>query len=162
MNSFPKKELLLSLVFPFLCFLWGLTRIIMAITNGIRLEEIFVSKYFPNATCFAAVLIGGVLCAALTFTLKIHTEGYLLKRLAVIGVVIIVHQVLILFTIDASIVHVLLSLAGFAAVIYQILKVQSKDTLRGERAVMMMSDPVLYWMIFWFLNFIVEMLIAES
>lgn len=162
MNSFSKSQLLMSLVCPFLCLLWGFARIIIYLVDGERLIDFFVSHYFPNAICFAAVLVGGILSSVLTLTRKIHTEDYLLNRLKVIGVVIIVHQVLMLFTIDASIVHVLLSLAGSAAVIYQILKVQSEDTLRGERAVMIMSDPVLYWMLFWFLNFFNELLIAES
>lgn len=154
MKGFSKKELLMSLVCPFLCLLWGSARIILYIADGEQLKDFFIGKYFPNSICFVAVLIGGVLCAALTLALKIHTEGYLLKRLAVIGVWIIVQQVLLLFNIDAGIVALLLSLAGFAAVIYQILKVQNEDTLRGERAVLMMSDPVLYLAICWFLEFL--------
>lgn len=159
MNSFSKKQLFMSLACPFLCFLWGSVRIISALTGGVRLEEIFVSKYFPAGICFAALLIGGILSAVLTVTLKIHTEEYLIKRLAVIGAVIIVQQVLLFVGMDGR-VFALVSLVEAAAVIYQVLKVQNEGTTGGERAVMMMSDPVLYWMIFWFLNFFDILLIT--
>lgn len=98
--------------------------------------------------------------AVLTLTLKIHTEYYLLKRLAVIAAVIIVQLVLLILPLDAAVYDLGLSLLGAAAVIYQVLKVQNEGTSGGERAVMMLSDPILYWMIFWFLDFITVLLIT--
>lgn len=147
----------MSLVCPFLCLLWGSARIIIYLADGERLTDFFVSHYFPNAVCFAAVLVGGILSAVLTLTRKIHTEDYLLKRLAVMGAVIVFHQIMI-FIGNALIVEPCLSLAGAAAVIYQILKVQNEDTSGGERAVMMMSDPILYLTIFWILELLVTLL----
>lgn len=160
MNSFSKKDLLMSLVCPFLCFLWGVAHITIGLIDDYSFIEFFTGKYFPNSICFAAVLVGGILSAVLTLTLKIHTESYLLKRLAVIGAVIILHQVLLFLIMNALIFELVLSLAGIAAVIYQILKVQNEDTSVGQRAVIMMSDPVLYCMIYWFLNFIDILLIT--
>lgn len=132
----------------------------MVFTDGVRFADLFVGKYFFNSICLAALLIGGVLSAVLTLTLKIHTEYYLLKRLAVIAAVIIVQLVLLILPLDAAVYDLGLSLLGAAAVIYQVLKVQNEGTSGGERAVMMLSDPILYWMIFWFLDFITVLLIT--
>ena len=48
-------------------------------------------------------------------------------------------------------------LLGVGAVVYQVLKVQDADTSDGERAVIMLSDPIAYWTIYNFVFWVIKL-----
>lgn len=154
MNGFTKKELIMSLVCPFLSFLWGVARFLEAIIAVNAKPKDFVGWGAFRLSFVAAILIGGLLPAALTLLLKIHTEEYLKKRLAVIAIIIAIIAVFTHFVMDAARIEIVVSVAGIAAVIYQILKVQEDYSSPGERAVIMLSDPIVYLTIFYAVHLI--------
>lgn len=95
---------------------------------------------------FAAILIGGILPIILTLAGKIHTEQYLKKRLITIVTVYVLTGFvsMIVYTV---IMYPLQMLVYIGALIYQFMRVQDEDTSGGERAVIMLSDPIVYWTI---------------
>lgn len=91
------------------------------------------------------LLLGGVLPALMTALGGIHTERYFLKRAIVIAVCFVIMQ----YVIYQMSVTVLSSLISFvflgAKIVYELLKIQDDETTGGERAVMLLSDPI-YWL----------------
>lgn len=100
----------------------------------------------------AAALVGGVLPVVLTLRLKIHTEKYLVPRLIIIVVIFVcnrfIRNLFIPGGTDVS-SFVLYMIFNVGAVLIQILKVHKEDTLPEERAVLIISDPILYWAIYY-------------
>ncbi|MCH5204750.1 MAG: hypothetical protein J1F03_08365 [Oscillospiraceae bacterium] len=95
---------------------------------------------------FAAILIGGILPIILTLAGKIHTEQYLKKRLITI-VTVYVLTGFVSMIVYPVIMYPLQMLVYIGALIYQFMRVQDEDTSGGERAVIMLSDPIVYWTI---------------
>lgn len=161
MNSFTKKELILSLLFPFLTFLWGVGNVITPIffEGSIKDSFVYTGTYFPNVTWVVAILIGGILPAVLTLTLKVHTEQYLKKRLCVLALIIVVFQI-VNHVMSAFLVEIYMIILCAGAIVYQVLKVQAEETSGGERAILMLSDPGLYWLIYETLSLLDTLLIG--
>ena len=151
MRGFEKKELIGSLFCPALTLLWGTVRILVDLSWGAE----FTGRGSFRLTAFVAVLIGGVLPFIITLAGKIHTEQYLKKRLITIVIVYIFNGLIGLIGYPV-IMFPLYMFVGIGAVIIQVFKVQNEDTSGGERAVLMLSDPIVYWTIHWFMLYIVK------
>lgn len=147
MSGFSAKQLIMSLCCPFLCFLWGIIRFTVDITSGAR--AIICSG---PCSC-SAVLLGGILPAVLTLSLKVHTEDYLIKRLITIAVVYIINGFIGQIGVPV-VMFTLYMLFGVGAVFFQIFKVQSDENSHLESAVLIISDPIVYWTIYWFVFWI--------
>lgn len=144
-ENFSLRELLCSLCCPVITFLWGAVRLvndILILGMGFTGMDTFHLTYFP------AVLIGGILPAFLTIALHVHTERYLIKRLAVVVAVYVCNGFIGLIGYPV-VMFVLYMLVGIGAVFFQLFKVQDEDTDNAETAVIMLSDPVVYWTIYW-------------
>lgn len=143
----------MSLCCPALTFLWGLLSVVIYFPWGKDLSENGVSLLLPPIIGLAAALIGGVLPVVLTLRLKIHTEKYLIPRLIIIVIIFVGNRFIgNLFIPGGTNVStfVLYMIFNIGAVLIQILKVQKEDTLPEERAVLILSDPILYWAIIYF------------
>lgn len=150
---FTKKELLMSLCCPAITFLWGLLSVVFYFPWGKDLSENGVSLLMPPIIGLTAALVGGVLPVVLTLRLKIHTEKYLIPRLLIIVIILMCNRFIgNLFIPGGTAVStfVLYMVFNVGAVLIQILKVQNKDTLPSERAVLILSDPILYWAVRYF------------
>ena len=137
-KNFTAKELFGALCCPFLAFLWGIVRWL----NDLSLGEQFLGRGIFRVTYFLA-MFSGILTAILTLKLNLHTERYLKKRLIIIAAVIVMTgfingngHVGVMITLDL--------LVYVGAVVLQILTVQDQNTFGAERAVLMLSDPVVY------------------
>lgn len=144
MGKQDKKALALSLIFPAAVFLWGAARLItdLLFAGGIDAFKgigAFRFAYFP-------AMPGGILAALLTVILKIDTKRYFVKRLIVVAIVCVIYQV---FLSISTAPMIMVTLAGIGGVIYQVVRVQDDDTTGGERAVLMLSDPLIYWSVYW-------------
>lgn len=147
MSNFSRRELIGSLLCPFLTLFWGAIRFvndILILGMGFTGRDAFHIMYI------VAFFIGGILPAILTLALGVHTERYLKKRLIVIVVVYLLDSGIGLIGYPV-VMFSLSALVDVGAVLYQILKVQDEDTSGSQRAVLMLSDPVLYWLIYWFI-----------
>ena len=117
----------------------------------------FTGKGSFRLTALIAILVGGILPVILTLARKIHTEQYLKKRIITIVIVYVANG--FIGHIGIPVVSVVLyMLVGVGAVIYQIIKVQDEDTSGGERIVLMLSDPIIYWTLYWFLLYTINYL----
>ena len=153
MYKFDKKELIASLCCPILTFLWGSIRSLTDLSWGAD----FTGKGSFRLTAFVAIVFGGILPVILTLTREIHTERYLKKRLIVIVLVFLVNKINNNIPV-AVFAFVFYMIVGVGAMMFQIFKVQDEDTSGGERAVLMLSDPTLYWTLYWFLFYIINYL----
>lgn len=151
MYKFDKKELIGSLCCPILTFLWGSIRSLVDLSWGAN----FTGKGSFRLTAFVAIVFGGILPFILTLALKIHTEQYLKKRIITIVIVYVANSFIGHIGVPV-VMFVFNMLVGIGAVIYQIIKVQDEDTSSGERAVFMLSDPIVYWTVYWFLFYIIN------
>ena len=153
MNKFDKKKLIGSLCCPILTFLWGSIRSLSDLSWGAD----FTGKGAFRLTAFIAIIFGGILPVILTLTREIHTERYLKKRLIVIVLVYLVNRINNNITVAVA-AFVGYMIVGVGAMMFQILKVQDEDTNGSERAVLMLSDPTVYWTLYWFLLYIINYL----
>lgn len=146
MANFSRRELIGSLLFPFLTFLWGMVRFVGDLSWGAP----FVGSGSFRLSFFPAILVGGILCALLTIGLKIHTERYVKKRIILLIVVYLTNNCIGMIGFP-MVMFPLYMLVNIGAIIFQIFKVQDEDTSGYQRAVLMLSDPVVYWLIYWFI-----------
>ena len=153
MVKFSGKGLAASLCCPCLSFLWGMIRLIYDLSWGAD----FGGKGIFRISYICAVLIGGLLSAILTLTLDIHTEYYLGIRILVIIGVFIFHSIVSRFVLGNSMVlltmYMLVSAAGF---IVQFKRVRDINTDAGESVILIISDPILYWTVYWLLLYLVN------
>lgn len=92
-------------------------------------------------------VIGGALPIILTVTLAIHTERYFVKRVVAILVTGVAIQAVVgLISISAICLICFIGLCA-AEILYEVLKIQDEATAAGERAVLMLSNPLVYWLI---------------
>ena len=152
MYNFTRKELVGSLCCPALTILWCIIRVLTDLSWGAE----FTGKGFFRLTPFIAFFVGGFLPIILTLACKIHTEHYLKKRLILIVIVYVFNGFIGLIGVPV-VMFALYMTVGIGAVIYQLLKVQDEDTSGGERAVIMLSDPIVYWTIYHFIFWIIKL-----
>ena len=159
MFYFTKKELLMSLCCPAITALWGLFHMFLDFPWGRDFSEKgFLLLLNPGTGGFpliglAAVLFGGVLPAYLTLSHKIHTENHLIIRLIVIAAIFGVNEFIKRASVPYATVVTYFALHmifNVSAVLIQILTLKKQDTPPGEMAVLILSDPILYWTIFHF------------
>lgn len=149
MNDFTKKELLMSLACPMLTFIYGAAQIIIYTTTDDRYFKDFFSDWLCviDLSYFAAVLIGGLLPAAMTCFGKIHTEHFLKKRLAVIAAIAFIVTVVGSLDPLALIAELVFVICGVAAIVYQIRNIHCEAFSNAEHAVLTLSDPIVYFTI---------------
>lgn len=138
MRNFTVSALIKSLALPVFTFIYGLISLLGYITQS---WEGFatINFYLPLAMMF----LGGVLSALLTLFRDIHTERYFFKRLCVFAVCYVLWFVHLQMAVSVLSSIILFALIG-GKIVYEILKVQDEDTTSGERAVMLLSDPLMY------------------
>lgn len=144
MKDFLRIELIKSLIFPGLCALWVIVRSIAEIDGGVNL---LAENFCRPISYTAALLFGCGLPVLLTLTRNVHTERYLKKRLIILVVTYVALSFLNLINVQFLFAIYYLFFAVFS-VVFQVFKVQEEDTPAAERAVLMLSDPVIYWTIF--------------
>ncbi len=150
MTNFNKKELAGSLCCPILTFLWGCVGFLYAVGNGLD----FAGKGLFRLSFIGAMAVGGILCAVLTLRFDIHTEYYLDKRLVLIAAVFAFHVIISRFMVSSNIFYlVLYILVGVIACVIQLTKIRDVNTDRGELTILVLSDPILYWTIYWTLHY---------
>lgn len=146
---FSKKELFMSLSMPTIVLLWY---------GSVSVAKLIVPDDKPpfsafHIFCIAATLIGGVLPIALTLSLKIHTERYMLKRfICCVGFYVFRN----LMMGDPRVIFVFEMLIAVLVIVFEIVKIQDEDTTGSERTVMMLSNPIIYWLIEIIWRFVAE------
>ncbi len=140
MKDFSLKELAGSLAVPILTFLWGLLNVRYMSWGADFWGENLSGIAYP-----LAMISGGALPIFLTLKYKIHTEDYLKKRLIFIIPVFIIFNVVAVSFLALMWKFFLFILLGVGSIIFEIFKVQEEYTTNKERAVLMLSDPVIYW-----------------
>ncbi|MDE6732446.1 MAG: hypothetical protein K2J77_06175 [Oscillospiraceae bacterium] len=143
MKGFTKSEFALSIACSSLTLLWVVVRFVLDIiweTNNGN----FISV---RLVYLIAALVGGVLPIILTIALRVHTERYFVKRavVTVVAVVIIysvasaimVYEIFLVYQIGVCV----------AGIMYDVLKNQDEATIGRERAVLFLSNPLIYWII---------------
>lgn len=150
MSCFSKKELAGSLCCPILSFLWGFIRFL----NAVGYDPEFMGADLFCMSFFGAMLIGGIFCVVLTLAFGIHTEYYLSKRLILIAAVFVFHTIIGRFSVNSYIFYfVLYLLVGIAAYIILFAKIRDENTDLVEITVLVLSDPILYWTLYWTLQY---------
>ncbi len=151
-KDFSKLELAGSLAVPILTFLWGLTTVI----DHPSLISELLGKGGYCIAYLLAMISGGALPIFLTLKYNIHTEDYLKKRI----IFIIVVRIIFFFAANS---HLMLMPKFFlfivlcvGAIIYEVFKIQEDYSTNGERAVIMLSDPVIYWTLEIFISFFID------
>lgn len=151
MVKFSGKGLAASLFCPALSLLWGMIRLIYDLSWGAE----FTGKGVFRVSYFGALLIGGVLSAILTLTLDIHTEQYLARRSIVIIGVFVFHNIVSMFMLENGMVllamYMTVSAVGF---IVQFKWVRDMNSGLGESVILIISDPVVYWTLYWLLLYL--------
>lgn len=152
MPYFTKKELVMSLFCPVFTFLWGLLHAVFYFPWD-RISDARFWEYFNLSLGMAAMLLGGVLPAVLTWRFKIRTDGFLIKRLIFIAAVVAIHKFLEYFGFYGGTITYfwLYLIVNVTALLLQYLT--TKDVTKGERAVLVLSDPVLWWAIYYFVYY---------
>lgn len=151
MSDFTKKQLAGSLCCPVLCFIWGLIRSLYDFSWGAE----FTGKGIFRMSYLAAVLIGGIISAVLTLGFKIHTEYYLDKRLIVIAAVFVFHGIIGRFMLESVIILLIMYMVVSAtALVVEFVKIHDANTDWGERTVLILSDPIIYWTAYWLVLYI--------
>lgn len=143
MNGYTKSELALSIACCSLTPLWAIAQLVLDIIWGAN-KGIFISVRLVYPI---AALIGGVLPIILTLTLRIHTERYFVKRVvATVVAVVIIYSVasVLLYSVVYLVYLIGICLAG---ILYDVLKNQDEATIGRERAVLFLSNPLIYWII---------------
>ncbi|MDE6728466.1 MAG: hypothetical protein K2J80_11090 [Oscillospiraceae bacterium] len=162
MPYFTKKELLMSLCCPAITFMWGLFHVFLDFPwGGDFSEKGFLLLLNPDNGALiglAAVLVGGVLPAYLTLSHKIHTEKRLIIRLIVIVAIYAVNDFIRDLIIDggtAVTTFELHMIVNVSTILIQILTFKKQNTPPGEMAVLILSDPILYWAIYYLAYYLV-------
>lgn len=161
MPYFTKKELILSLFFPVILFLWGVLDFVLGIPWGWDLAEVGFRGWLDLLIALARLLVGGVLPIVLTLRFKIRTDSYFLMRLIVVVVVYFLNRLIEGYAIpffsgDMTVtVFLLHMIVNVAAVLLQILMFKRLDNItKGELAVIALSDPCVWWAVHYFLMYV--------
>ncbi|MGN0683122.1 MAG: hypothetical protein ACI4JY_05540 [Oscillospiraceae bacterium] len=137
MRKLTRRQTFNSLVFPMMTTVWALFKYtIKVIFYGFAIEP-------TDFVFFAAIGIGGVLCAVLTVTIGIETGQYFLPRLLILIstiFVIAVAEEFLEFDYRINLFLVLISLV-FGALYFK------KNTKFSEWIIVFLSNPVLYYFV---------------
>ena len=99
--------------------------------------------------------VGGILCTVLTLRFDIHTEYYLGKRLILIAAVFVFHGIISRFTLSSNICYIVFyALIGVIAGVIMFTKIRDVNTDWGELTILVLSDPILYWTVYWIVLFL--------
>jgi len=120
MRDFLRIELIKSLIFPGLCALWVIVRLVDEISGGVEFKGLGLLRLIAYVP---AVLAGCVLPTILTLTRNIHTERYLRKRLIILIVTYVALSFLNLIGVAVFYVFWYLFF-GVGSVIFQVFRVQ--------------------------------------
>lgn len=143
-GKLTRRQLICSLACPAVCFLWGSLYIVVYLANG----SLFTNQPLADCGYFASIVLGGIVPALITVIGKVDTESYLKQRGFIILVVFAAFRAMTIGAMKP--IHFYLYIAiGLAAILYQILHVQDELTTHSERAVLILSDPVIYWTFNW-------------
>ena len=142
MRKLTRRQTFNSLVFPIMTTVWALFKYtIKVIFYGFAIEP-------SDFVYFAAIGIGGVLCAVLTVTIGIETGQYFLPRLLILIstiFVIAVAEEFLEFDYRINLFLVLISLV-FGALYFK------KCTKFSEWIIVFLSNPVLYYFVIMILS----------
>jgi len=153
MKGFSKMELAGSLAIPILTFLWGSIYTI----DRLRWGAEFFGESSSNLAYPLAVIFGGILPIFLTLKYKIHTEDYLKKRIIQIIIIrVILGLIGASFALKIMPRFFIYIVVCLGAIFYEVFKVQEEYTTGGERAVLMLSDPIIYWSLEVFISCFIE------
>ncbi len=156
MEKFDNNELIKSLVFPIICVLWGLARVVPGVFTGADFADLFNSPAVVDTViCLSAVLAGGVVSAILTMTKRVHTEQFLRERLLTVLAVAAAGAIIQIIPFG-NIYSLGMAIANGYAVFVRIKKISSTPLFPIERAVLIMSEPIFYWEIFFIWSLILE------
>lgn len=137
MRKLTRRQTINSLVFPIMTTVWALFKYtIKVIFFGFAIEP-------SDFVFFAAIGIGGVLCAVLTITIGIETGQHFLPRLLILIstiFVIAVAEEFLEFDYRINLFLVLISLV-FGALYFK------KCTKFSEWIIVFLSNPVLYYFV---------------
>ena len=157
MEKFDNNELIKSLVFPIICVLWGLARVVPGVFTGADFAELFNSlAVVETVICLSAILAGGVVSAILTMTKRVHTEQFLRERLLTVLAVAAVGMIFNIAPFIINFYSLGMAIANGYAVFVRIKKISSTPLFPIERAVLIMSEPIFYWEIFFIWSLILE------
>lgn len=135
MKKLTRRQIINSLVFPIMTTVWALYEyIIKNIFRGFAIEPI-------DFVYFAAIGIGGVLCAILTITVGIETGQYFLPRLLILLSTIFVISIAWEFLELDYRINLVITLASlvFSALFFK------RRTKFSEWIIVFLSNPVLYY-----------------
>ncbi len=149
MTGFTNKQLKLSLVFPLLTMGWG----VIYSVNDLLWGAYFLKPGIFRISYFIAIIMGGILPIILTLTLRIHTEQYIKNRLIVFAFICVAEGFIGKIGIPL-ITFIFLMFFDIGAIIYQIVRVQDDDTIISERVILILSDPIVYRAIYWFIFYL--------
>ncbi len=156
---FSTGELIKSLFCPALCIIWAVVRFVGDLTSGVPAWAIGGGCF--ALSCILSFFIGGVLCTILTLTLKIHTENYLKNRLITIFVVYYINSFIGLYVGVDILKFIYFMIFYIGGIIFQVLKIQTNETTNAQRAVLMLSDPLVYFTIYWVTLYSAEYVVSS-
>ncbi len=135
MRKLTRRQIFNSLVFPIMTTVWALYKyLIESFFFGFAIEPI-------DFVYFAAIGIGGVLCAVLTITVGIETGQYFLPRLLILLSTVFVTAMageFLGFDYRIDLIITLVSLV-FSALFFK------RCTRFSEWIIIFLSNPVLYY-----------------
>lgn len=162
MNEFTPKELLMSLACPFLSLLWGIFRFLDAIIGSETGFAGYFSGFGASAVIvLAAIFLGGSLSAFLTFFLKIHTERFLKIRLIIIAATISIIVIFWFAVYNVILCEILCAIVGILAATVSIVLSLTRANA-AERAVVILSDPVVYMTLFYISRFVTDIISSQK
>ena len=100
-------------------------------------------------------MAGGVVSAILTMTKRVHTEQFLRERLLTVLAVAAAGAIIQIIPFG-NIYSLGMAIANGYAVFVRIKKISSTPLFPIERAVLIMSEPIFYWEIFFIWSLILE------
>ena len=162
MNEFTAKELIMSLACPFLSLLWGIFRFLDAMIGS----ETGFAEYFSDISAaavivLAAIFLGGALSALLTFFLKIHTERFLKIRLIITAAAISIIVIFWFAVYNVMLCELLCAIVGILAATFSIVLSLTRSNA-AERAVIILSDPVVYVTLFYISRFVTDIIPSQE
>lgn len=140
MTTLPKKNLVLSLIFPAIIFCAGMYYFLKQLPRSLLMRD----DPIIHELVFAVIVLGGVLPAVLTIKLNIDTSEYLEVRLKSTALIYIADTFISQRGVNI-VVAIFVSVLCAAELFYQLLEIQDDWTTGGERAVLMLSDPIFYY-----------------
>lgn len=145
MKNFTETQLLKSLAFPILTLVVGLWNF-LGVLWLLRLYEQELYRVVITIYWAFVVIFGGVLTILMTVKFNVHTERYFFKRVIsfaiCFGAIYLMNHTFYHTGVFGGI-YIMVVIGG--KVVYQLLKVEDKETTGAERAVMFLSDYIIIY-----------------